>query len=242
MKKRLLALVFVLLFTLCFAACESSDYEKAKTLFGEQKYSEALEVFKGISTYEDSESYIAKCEKIIDAEAFICENPIYFRGEDDCLHKATFTGDKEVKVECVKVTENGVVNGDVEEGSYTIDEVEITLRNLSDELTVAYASLSEDNYFFSEGFLTLNKIKSGLEGKWTCTLEDNSVYDIEITEDKISYTVTKGEAVEGPFEGSYELGFGVFDTDVENGEIFSYIIEGSKVSLRVMNNPCKVKY
>ena len=32
MTKRIFALVFVLLFALSFAACDSSDYEKAKTL------------------------------------------------------------------------------------------------------------------------------------------------------------------------------------------------------------------
>ena len=41
MTKRIFALVFVLLFALSFAACDSSDFEKAKTLYSKQKYEEA---------------------------------------------------------------------------------------------------------------------------------------------------------------------------------------------------------
>lgn len=54
--------------------------------------------------------------------------------------------------------------------------------------------------------------------------------------------IKNGDKTEGPFEGSYKTGFGVFDTEVENGEIFSYNIDGGKITLRVFGNDCKKVY
>ncbi len=243
MTKRIFALLSVFLLALSFVGCSGSSYEKAKTLYAEQKHSEALELFKEISGYEDSANYIEKCEKIIAAEGFITENPIYFKGnEENCIHRASFLPDKEVKIECVNFTEDGVLEGETELGTYTMDEVGITLHNVADELTIAYAMLSGGNYFFTEGFCTLNKVQSSLLGNWSYTSEDGSIYEIEINEDEISYTVSNEGKTEGPFEASYKLGFGVFETDLENGDIFSYGIDGNNISLRVFSDDCKRVY
>ena len=241
MTKRIFALVFVLLFALSFAACDSSDYEKAKTLYSKQKYEEALELFKGISTYEDSAKYIEKCEGIIAASAYICENPLYFRGDDDGLHRLIFSPNKEVNMECIIISDNRVYRGDTEVGIYTMDEVGITLI-LGEKSTIAYACFSEDDYVFTEGYYTLEDIGNGLLGNWSYTDEKGSAYEIELTEETISYVIKNGDKTEGPFEGSYKTGFGVFDTEVENGEIFSYNIDGGKITLRVFGNDCKKVY
>ena len=67
MKKTLILGLAVLLLCLSLSGCKSSDYKKAASLEEAGDYSAALEIYKEISDYKDSEDHIALCEAMISA-------------------------------------------------------------------------------------------------------------------------------------------------------------------------------
>ncbi len=63
-----LFLVFVMLFSMCFVACESEEagkYNDAKALYEAGKYEEAQTAFENIQDYEDSKDWVKKCKTAI---------------------------------------------------------------------------------------------------------------------------------------------------------------------------------
>lgn len=67
MKKTPILGLVVLLLCLSLSGCKSSDYKKAASLEEAGDYSAALEIYKEISDYKDSEDHIALCEAMISA-------------------------------------------------------------------------------------------------------------------------------------------------------------------------------
>ena len=67
MKKTPILGLVVLLLCLSLSGCKSSDYKKAASLEEAGDYSVALEIYKEISDYKDSEDHIALCEAMISA-------------------------------------------------------------------------------------------------------------------------------------------------------------------------------
>ena len=63
--KKIVALILALSMVFALCGCGNSskkDYEKAVSLFNEGSYTEAQTIFKELGDYEDSVSYLEKCE------------------------------------------------------------------------------------------------------------------------------------------------------------------------------------
>lgn len=201
-------------------------------------------------------------KKYEDVYTYLQENPIYYSGGDEySVSRITFVSDEDVKVETVSYSEDGTSKdmaygtgtytvGDVDINiafSNTIVEVDTDAKASAKEFVVSYVVWPDGRFTFSEGYYTLDQIGSKLEGKWWCEIGTEGeafhcVYDVEITPDAITYQKTTGAETEDSVSGEYTLGLGIISTDAVEGDVFRYVIDGSKINLYVFNQMCKVRY
>lgn len=179
--------------------------------------------------------------------AKISENMWLFNGGGDTiLNYIEFKEDK-ATIGQVYYDGNGKHDNGVNECNYTISDESITVITAEGgEIRIPY-SMSDGKISLGDGeYLTLEQVEEGLQGYWKYT--DHS--DLGNTDSEgyllVDHGTLKSESASevqggakgeyyyyGPYEGTYTLGVGVFDTDLFKGRNWFYnIIDGVPTVLR----------
>ena len=209
MKKRMLSLLLAALLLLSLCACGGPDYSNVKAaLQTEQWY------------FNNTETAIL--------------NRVSFTEEGALLEQVSFND-----------------NGRHEEGSreltYTIDESNVNLMDGEEIVLAIPYTMTENQLTLADGYLTLAQIDEGLQGYWmnrsynsffgrTCGLEEYIYFDHgKVSSEKAAesgYDNTEGYFYYGPYEGSYQVGFGQFETDMMHGAEWGFsILDGEVIVL-----------
>lgn len=179
--------------------------------------------------------------------AAISENMWLFNGGGDAI--LNFIDFKEDKATIGQIYYDG--NGEHDNGTneynYTISDESITVATTEGgEIVIPY-SMADGNLTLGNGdYLTLDQVEEGLQGYWKYTAHsdfgntDSEGYllvDHGTLRSESASEVQGGAPGDyyyyGPYDGTYTLGFGVFDTDLFKGHNWYYnIIDGVPTVLR----------
>lgn len=223
-------------------------YQKANALFDAQDFEGAIAVYETISDYSDCAQRLADARKELmylnygDVIELLGEHTWYFNGgSDSILNGIRFTRDEAV-LKQVNFTGNGKMGGAENNYSYLVDADSITV-TLADgsELEIPYTVSGSEVALGSGEYITEKQVAKDIQGYWMLRksqtiLGMNAVNEYHIyfgaanmTMEKAAKSAVRGTDYfyYGPFDGSYTLDFGSFNTDMTHGnEWFFNIIDG----------------
>ena len=234
---------------------KTCKYEEAKELFKAGSYDEAREIFVDLADYEQSSDYVTQCDGAIAREKYgdvfdaLAGNTWFYNGGNDTtLNRISFENDS-ASIAQVYFDGNGKHDNGSSECSYTVDDTNVIV-SMSDgsELKIAY-NLSEGKISLGDNeYYTLEEIDSGLQGYWKVKSsmilngrQSKNEYNIFFDNGKV---VSESAALAnnpyypdgyynyfGPYEGTYKLNFGGFDTEIMHGGDWFFNIIGGKVTV-----------
>lgn len=193
---------------------------------------------KSINAGEIAEAGSANREAFKEVfEMISAETWVFNGGEDTILNHITFKEDT-AAVGQVYFDGNGIHDNGVNECPYEIDNDSIII-TLDDggELDIQYA-VSDDSIILGEGdYFTLSQVDDGLQGYWKYSYdsfgkkEGYLLVDHGTLKSESASTASGGAPGDyyyyGPYEGSYTLGIGFFETDLFKGSNWYFnIIDG----------------
>lgn len=228
MRKRIGTFMVIAALALSFAACDSSDYKKAMTLYNDGKYAEAAEQFKALGTYEDSEKKEKECEyKSADS---LLKSGEYKSAKDIFSALADYKDCKDKVKECDYMAAEDLYNSGDYDGAISLYESisgfsdadtkvdSIKQEQMREKYKDVIAALSKETWYFNGGSDTVLNSISFTDSEATIAqvyYDGNGIHDngsnsgdYVIEDDKISVTVADGSTIE-----------------------IDYSIEGDKISL-----------
>ena len=229
-------------------------YEAAKALFDAGSYEEARSAFSDLGEYEKSQEYLADCDhqimlqKYADVFAALDGKTWYFNGgADNILNSITFSGES-TTISQVYFDGNYKHENGSNEHQFIVDDQNliITMEDGS-ELKIAYDFSNQTINLNKNEYATIEEIEEGIQGYWK-DQNDETIIGIRTVTEKNIY-INHGKIISekaalangstsgeyyyyGPYEGTYTLNFGGFDTDMmHGGEWFFNIVDGEIVLL-----------
>lgn len=176
-------------------------------------------------------------EAYADVYAAISANTWLFNGGGDAiLNYIDFKEDK-ASIGQVYFDGNGLHDNGVNEYSYTITDSEIIVTTDGGELDIPYNSADSETTLGTGDYFSLAQIEESLQGYWKYSYdsfgkkEGYLLVDHGTLKSESASTALGGAPGEyyyyGPYEGSYTLGIGCFETDLFKGSNWYYnIING----------------
>ena len=236
------------------------DYRVALELYDAGNLEAAIDALQKVSGYNDADK---KIEEIKDEQIHQLYGPVFDAlngntwffngGADTILNGISFEGDT-ARIAQVYYDGNGKHDNGSTEYPFTVDDKYITLSMWDgSELTIPYILSGETISLGTNEYYSLQEIDAGLQGYWKLRKSQYILGIKSVSEDNIyinngkmtsesaslAYGSTNGEYYYyGPYQGSYTLNFGGFDTDMFHGsEWFFNIIDG-KITLLNFDNVC----
>lgn len=235
-------------------ACQ---YGEAKALYEAGNYEGALGKFEGIREYENSAEYIAKAEHEImvmtyaDVLEQLEENDWYYNGgTDNKLNRISFSG-TDVTISYVFFDGNGKHEGEDITVPFEIDDSSIAM-TLEDgnSLNIGYTAGTDGVKIGAGDYYTLDEVDAALQGYWELR-ESKPVYPFSYVGTyeyhlHIDQGSLESESANtpnpifaggteyfyfGPYEGSYTLNFGGFDTDMDHGDYWFWNVVDGKPTI-----------
>ena len=260
-RKLALLLVFVLVAAvLTGCASDGSKYKKAAKLMEEGNYAEAVQIYEELGDYEDSAELLADAQAKLMRQQYadvfdaLCadDGVWYCNGGTDgdvtnSVLRLTFSED-EVAVDAAFIDGNGIHASDTETSAYTVDDSNITFNAKGETYVFPYAMNGSELTINDGACLRYADVEAGLQGYWgsysmnyiaalsVTTRQANYVYihDGQIESESASKALNGGPGeyyYYGPYEGSYTLGVGGFDTDMDHGNEFFFTIVNGELSV-----------
>ena len=244
--------------TIMFSKMNNEDFEDLNALYElegnmdlfvrDEKYSYpdlGGEVPFSISGAKNAEAAAAEAgknrEEYADVFAAISKNTWLFNGGDDSILNYIDFKESKAAVGQVYFDGNGRHDNGVKEYDYSISDSSITVTTDGSTLDIPY-SLDGENVSLGDGkYLSLDQVEKGLQGYWKYSynsfgqqegylLVDNGTLESESAAEAAG---SSGYYYYGPYEGSYKLGIGCFETDMFKGSSWFYsIIDGAPVVLK----------
>ena len=241
----------------------ASRYEGAKELYESGDYQAALDKFEAISDYEDSGEFIEKAEHSLMLETYKNELDLlsqeswyYNGGSDTALNQISFAG-TEATIEQVTFDGNGKHAGTPETVPFTIDDSTIKVQmEDGSELDISYAAEGDGVKLGNGEYYTLSEVDAALQGYWELRKQQSfqamfgipaytqtAEYHLHLDQGKLEAEKANTPAPGfgggseyfyfGPYQGSYTINFGSFDTDAEHGDDWNWnIIDNTPTILR----------
>lgn len=236
------------------------DYRAALGLYDSGDLEAALDAFQKISGYNDADTKIAEINNELVQQKYgpvfdaLKGNTWFFNGgADTILNGISFDGDT-AKIAQVYFDGNGKHDNGSTDHPYTIDDLYIIV-TMADgsELKIPYALSGSTVSLGNNDYYSLEEIEAGLQGYWKMrnsktilgmkTVTEKNIYINNGIVNSESASLANGSTTGeyyyyGPYQGSYTLNFGGFDTDMRHGnEWFFNIIDG-KITLLNYDNVC----
>lgn len=185
----------------------------------------------------------------IDVRAALMAEPWFANGGSDTTLNALTFGEDEVTITQLVFDGNGRHVNAENAMPYTLDESGLTITLLDGSVMELTCAASGNRLVLGDGeYLSATQVDEGLQGYWvyydreSTPLFPNHAADFHVhfEDGMMAYEHANISAIDyneyfyyGPYEGEYTLGLGAFETDIKNGDVFSFnIIDGSPVLLR----------
>ena len=228
---------------------KSSKYQEGKALFDAGSFEEARNIFSGLGEYEDCKALMEDCDHQIMLQTYadvfkaLDGKVWYFNGgADNIMNSIAFKGEKAVIAQ-IYFDGNWKHDNGSTEHTFVADEKNITVV-MEDESTLQIPYSLKDNQVLldSKEYVTAEEIDDAIQGYWKVRTSNN-VLGNAVKREQCIY-INRGKLVSesvtgvmgssdgeyyyyGPYEGTYKLDFGGFDTDMRHGQEWFYnIIDG----------------
>ncbi len=188
-------------------------------------------------------------EAYSDVYAAISKNTWLFNGGGDTLLNYIDFKEDKASVGQISIDGNGAHDNGSNEYAYTISDTDITVTTDGGELVIPY-SLSGQEISLGKGeYLSMSQVEEGLQGYWKYSYnsfgkqEGYLLVDHGKLKSESATEAAGGSSGEyyyyGPYEGSYTIGLGCFETDMFKGSSWFYnIIDGTPTILKY-DHVCK---
>lgn len=231
------------------AMATECTYLQAGSLAESGEYADAIALYETILDHKDSADKLAEAKYALMVQQYgpalekLTGTEWYYNGGNaTTLNQIVFEG-AEATISQVEFTGNGRFDNGSSSHSYSMDDKTIYVDLGSKELEIPY-QMNDDSFDLGgSDFYTLEEIDAALQGYWKVRSvgEDiwgtlvNYEHNIYIHEGRLVYEHAAPDALGyageyyyyGPYEGSYTLNFGGFDTDMFHGsEWFFNILDG----------------
>ncbi len=236
-------------------------YEAAKALFDAESYEDARGIFVNLGDYESSADYVDKCDhklmlqqyadvfKLLDGETW------FFSGEiNSVLNGITFSADS-ATVAQVWFDGNGKHESSSNDCPFTIDDKNITVTTADgSDMTIAYTVSGSGITLGQNEYFSTKDVDAALQGYWKCRNTSyvlghfaTSEHNIYINNGKMTsesaseaYGYNDGSYYYyGPYEGTYTIGFGGFETDMYHGNEWFFTINDGEILLLHYDHACE---
>ena len=176
-------------------------------------------------------------EKYSDVFAVISANTWFFNGGGDAiLNYMDFKEDK-VSIGQVYFDGNGLQDNGINDFSYTISDSEIVISTDGDNLSIPYNIADNEIVLGTGEYFSSEQIEEGLQGYWKYSYDSFGKKEGYLLVDQGTLKSESASAASGgapgdyyyygPYDGSYTLGIGCFETDLFQGSYWHYnIIDG----------------
>ncbi len=162
---------------------------------------------------------------------------VFNGGGDTVLDYMNFKDDKAI-IGQVYFDGNGLHDNGENECEYVISDDSITIMTNTEELEIPYSFAKEDIRLGSGEYFTLAQVKEAIQGCWKYSYysfgkqEGYLQIDQSTLKSEKATEASGGSSGEyyyyGPYDGSYTLGIGCFETEMRHGHTWFYnIIEGT---------------
>ena len=168
-------------------------------------------------------------------------------GGDTILNYIDFKEDK-ASVGQVYFDGNGLQDNGVNEYDYTITDSEIIVTTDGGELAIPYTIADDETILGTGEYFTLAQIDESLQGYWKYSYNSYGKKEgyLFVNDGKLkseSASAASGGApgdyyYNGPYEGSYTLGIGCFETDLFKGRNWFYNIIDGVPTVLYFENVC----
>ena len=236
------------------------DYGKACALFESGDYETALPIFESLGTYNDSAAKVEEAKTAIMLQKYgdvldALDGNFWFYngGNDTTLNRISFSG---TTATIAQVTFDG--NGKHDNGSkdypITVDDNNIIVDLGSSELKISYTLSGSKITLGKNEYFTADDVNAGIQGYWksrvsmtifgTRTVTEKNIYFSNggVVSEKASLAngSTSGEYYYfGPYEGTYKINFGGFDTNMSHGSEWFFNIVNGKVVVLDFDHLCE---
>lgn len=239
---------------------KTCKYEEAKALFDAGDLEAALDAFREISGYNDTDTRIAEIKNELMHQQYggvfdaLAGKTWFFNGgSDTILNGISFEGDM-AKIAQVYFDGNGKQDNGSTEHSYSVDDqfINVTMEDGS-ELQISYVLSGDKIVLGNNEYFSLEEIDAGLQGYWKMrksetilgvkTVTEHNIHinngDLYYERAALAAGGTNGEYYYyGPYQGTYTLNFGGFDTDMMHGNEWFFNIINGKVILLHFDSVC----
>ncbi|MBR3554130.1 MAG: hypothetical protein IKN72_12205 [Clostridia bacterium] len=224
---------------------KKSQYEAAKALFASASYEDARNAFSQLGEYADSKAYLADCDHQIMMQTYadvitaLDGKTWYFNGgADNVLNSIVFSGESATISQVYFDGNREHDNGSNEHPFVVNDQMIVVTMDDGSELAIAYNLSGSQINLGEKKYFTPEEVDKGIQGYWkerSSVLGGESEYNICFDHGNVisesaseAYGSTSGEYYYyGPYEGTYTLNFGGFDTEMRHGmDWFFNIIDG----------------
>lgn len=186
----------------------------------------------------------------IDVRAALMAEPWFANGGSDTTLNALTFGEDEVTITQLVFDGNGRHVNAENAVPYTLDESGLTITLLDGSALELTCAASGNRLVLGDGeYLSATQVDEGLQGYWVyyergslppLISYSEAEYHVRFEDGMMAYEHANTSALDdneffywGPYEDEYTLGLGAFETDIREGDVFSFnIIDGSPVLLR----------
>lgn len=222
-------------------------YAKAMDLYDQKKYEDAKEAFQAISGYKDAGEKIKSCDvemmylTYADVYEALEGNFWYFNGGSDVILKRITFAKADAEIAQVSYDGNGRWEDAPVTCAYVVEDSNISL-SLEDGSTMQIAYKMKDGKIKlgDKEYFTEKQVNQGLQGYWKYRdLTGKHEYTIYFNDGKVisesasASAYGSGYFYYGPYEGTYTLGFGEFETEMRHAYEWGFnILNGEVAPLR----------
>lgn len=252
MKKIIPLLLVAVSVLVMFTGCNKSDYNEAVTLMENGQYEQAIAIFTELGDYNDSQNKLAQAQKYLEVKkALIAGTWFYEATSVNAVHCLQFAEDK-ATISNPWFDGNGYHEGtEKSQPTYKITDTEIKLINEDETETAIPYTFENNKLALADGYFTSEMVKEALQGYWKLRRTQYLIGTFSTDESNICFEgdkVTYENATEaryedgyyyyGPYSGTFEIGLGKFETDMEHGDRWFFRIDDGEVQLLYYDNVC----
>ncbi len=253
--KKVLSLLLVAVFVLVmFTGCSKTDYNEAVKLMESGDYEQAITLFTELGDYNDSQEKLVQAQKFLSVKKALNEGTWFFEATSVNAVYCLQFADGSATISNPWFDGNGYHEGaDTTQHTYKITDTEIKLINEDGTEKVIPYTFENDTLKLADDYFTPEMVKEALQGHWSVRRSQYLLGSLTVDEhhilfedDKATYeNASKARGYYdgtyyyyGPYTGTYEIGLGKFETDMDHGDRWFFRIADGEVQLMYYGNAC----
>jgi hypothetical protein len=253
MKKISLVLIVVFILVM-FTGCKKSDYNEAIELMNNGNYEQAIVLLEELGDYEDAAAKLAEAQNKNNIVKALNEGVWYFEADSvNAVNRLLFSDGKATITQAFFDGNGYHESSTVTNLTYKITDAEIVLvkEDLS-EIKVAY-TVDDNGVKLDDAYFTPEMIEDGIQGYWKLRKSSfllgrllTNEYNIYFNKGNVeSESAAEARGYDdgsyyyyGPYEGTYTIDFGKFETNMDHGDQWFFRIDEGEVQVMHYGDAC----